>query len=97
MCVFFEDDDNDDTDDDSIQEDASLTFSPASGSTCSKSCVFSTKNRVCLLVSGSAQQHVITYKAVSRSNGKTLQSFQRTISIQKNTDGSCRPANLQCS
>ena len=98
--TFFEDDDNDDTDDDIIQEDASLTFSPASGSTCSKSCVFSTKNRVCLLVSstsGSAQQHVITYKAVSRSNGKTLQSYQRTISIQKNTDSSCRPANLQCS
>jgi hypothetical protein len=87
-------------DDGILQEDrASLTFSPASGSSCSKSCVFSTKNRVCVFVSGtgSGDPHVITYKAVNRSNGKTLQSFQRTIPIQKNSNNSCRPANLQCS
>ena len=92
--------DNDDDDDNiNVQEDqSSLTFNPAGGSTCSKSCVFSTKNRVCLLVSGtSSNPHVITYKAVDRSNDKTIQSFQRTIPIQSNTNNSCRPANLQCS
>jgi hypothetical protein len=88
-----------DDDDTILQEDqTSLTFTPASGSACSKSCVFSTKNRVCLLVSSgvTSGSHVITYKAVDRSNGKTLQSLQRTIAIQKNTNNSCRPANLQC-
>ena len=95
-----------DVDDDDIilQEDqASLTFNPASGSTtCAKSCVFSTKNRVCLLVqsggtTSSGAHHVIQYKAVDRSNGKTIQSLQRTISIEKNTNNNrCRPANLQC-
>jgi hypothetical protein len=90
---------DEDDDDIIVEEDqASLTFSPAGGSTCSKSCVFSTKNRVCLLVSGTGggDPHVITYRAVDRSNGKSLQSFQRTIPIQKNTNNSCRPANLQC-
>ena len=87
-----------DEDDVVLQEDqSSLTFTAASGSSCSKSCVVSTRNRVCLLVLGtSGDPHVITYKAVGRSSGKTLQSFQRTIPIRKNTNDSCRPANLQC-
>jgi hypothetical protein len=88
---------SDDDNDIVLQEDqTSLTFSPASGSACAKSCVFSTKNRVCLFVSGTSGSHVINYKAVDRSNGKTLQSLQRTIRIQKNINNSCRPANLQC-
>ena len=83
-----------------LQEDqTSLTFAPASGSQCSRSCVFSTKNRVCLLASSGdgGGSHVIAYRAVDRSSGATLRSLERTITIQKNSNNnSCRPANFQC-
>jgi hypothetical protein len=83
-------------DDGTIQEDQVITFIAASN-TCSKSCILSTKKRICLSAQRDMKDHVISFKAMDRNSGNTIRTFQRTIPIRNNNSNNiCRPANLQC-
>jgi hypothetical protein len=76
------------------------SFIAASTTNCNKSCIRSTKNRICLRASSNMDQHVLKLAAVDRNTGRRIDgspTLERIIPVQKkNTNGSCRPANLQC-
>jgi hypothetical protein len=76
------------------------SFIAASTTNCNKSCIRSTRNRVCLRASSNIDQHTLTLVAVDRDSGRRIDgspTLERIIPVKKkNTNGSCRPANLKC-
>lgn len=83
-----------DDDDAVVEEDQSSTktFEPSNSGVCGKSCILSTKNRICM---NTIQDHTISFKAIHRGTGNILSTLNRSFSVEKKNEN-CRPATIKC-